>query len=106
MKIKILNLFLIISFSACTTIPITGRKTFILLSEEQENSHGLAAYREILRKEKLTANGKLSNQVNTFLRLKSENVRDGLLASFPELKINDLDDKQTFVHLRRLRDNW
>ena len=39
----------------CATVPITGRKQLLLLSEGEETSLGLQAYQEVLSKEKLSA---------------------------------------------------
>jgi predicted Zn-dependent protease len=38
----------------CATVPITGRKQLLLLSEGEETSLGLNAYQEVLAKEKLS----------------------------------------------------
>ncbi len=40
--------------TGCTTAPITGRSQLMLVSQAQENSLGVQAYREVLQKEPIT----------------------------------------------------
>lgn len=42
--------------AACETVPLTGRQQLQLLSEREEVSMGFDAYREVLKKEKLSGN--------------------------------------------------
>ncbi len=39
---------------ACQTVPVTGRQQLLLISEPEETQMGLAAYQEILKKEKIS----------------------------------------------------
>ncbi len=41
---------LALAAAACETVPLTGRRQLILVSEDQETEMGVQAYREILRK--------------------------------------------------------
>jgi predicted Zn-dependent protease len=45
-------------WSACSTVPVTGRHQLSLLSQEQENQLGAQAYDEMLSKEKVITSGK------------------------------------------------
>ena len=47
----------------------------------------------------------LERQINVFFRLGEPTVRSGI-ASIINIDVDDLDDRQTFVELRGLRDNW
>jgi len=46
----------LISFSGCQTVPGTGRRQLLTVSEAEENQMGLTAYKEVLEKEPLTEN--------------------------------------------------
>ena len=52
--IGIVALVCISGLSACQTVPVTGRQQLIFLSASEETQMGLSAYREILKKEKLS----------------------------------------------------
>lgn len=43
-------------WSGCHTVPITGRKQFLIMPEQQEISMGVAAYKEIMAEEKPSRN--------------------------------------------------
>jgi metalloendopeptidase OMA1, mitochondrial len=45
----------LLALLGCATVPITGRKQLLLLSEGEETSLGLQSYQEVLAKEKLSA---------------------------------------------------
>lgn len=45
---------------ACQTVPVTGRQQLLLISEPEETQMGLAAYREILKKEKVSKNRRVN----------------------------------------------
>jgi predicted Zn-dependent protease len=45
---------IVFGLAACATVPITGRKQVLLLSESQEVSLGLQSYQDVLSKEKLS----------------------------------------------------
>jgi predicted Zn-dependent protease len=45
---------LLLAMVGCATVPITGRKQLLLLSEGDETALGLQAYQEVLTKEKLS----------------------------------------------------
>lgn len=49
--------------AACQTVPITGRSQLQLLGERQELQLGLTAYRDTLKKEKISADPRLNEQV-------------------------------------------
>lgn len=48
---------------ACATVPITGRSQLLLLSESAEVQMGLDAYRQVLRKSKLSSDAAAGEQV-------------------------------------------
>jgi predicted Zn-dependent protease len=48
---------------ACATVPITGRSQLLLLSESAEVQMGLDAYRQVLRKSKLSSDTAAGEQV-------------------------------------------
>jgi len=57
MDLKVLSaVMLIFTVPACQTIQQTGRSQFIVVSESQESQLGNDAYREVLNKQKLSAN--------------------------------------------------
>lgn len=50
--------------AACTRVPVTGRRQFMLVSEEQEMQLGEQAYQEVLGKEKLSDHAEWSRMVD------------------------------------------
>lgn len=52
-----------ILLAACQTVPITGRTQLQLLGERQEVQMGLSAYRDTLKKEKISGDPRLNDQV-------------------------------------------
>jgi predicted Zn-dependent protease len=50
--ICVMSLGLLLLLLACETVPITGRQQLILISPEEENRMGVAAYREVLKEER------------------------------------------------------
>jgi predicted Zn-dependent protease len=48
---------------ACTTVPVTGRRQFLILSEGEELQMGLSAYREVLKKARLSSDPAATEQV-------------------------------------------
>jgi len=44
-----------LAFSACKSVPITGRQQFLIISESEEIDLGLTAYRKTLEEEKLSS---------------------------------------------------
>lgn len=47
----------------------------------------------------------LEREINVFFRLGQNEVRNGVASSL-NLNLKDLDDEETFIGLRRLRDKW
>jgi len=47
----------------------------------------------------------LEREINVFFRLGEQKVRSGIAAMI-NIDVDDLDDRQTFIELRGLRDNW
>ena len=41
--------------AACATVPVTGRRQVILLSEGEERQMGLSSYKEVLKKSRLSS---------------------------------------------------
>lgn len=78
-----------IFISSCATNPVTGKQTFNLMSESQENRQGQAAYQEILKKEKETNNRALANQIAQIgRRLAAVSGRPDLQWEFKTLESN------------------
>jgi predicted Zn-dependent protease len=48
---------------ACTTVPVTGRRQLLILSEGEELQMGLSAYREVLKKARLSSDLAATEQV-------------------------------------------
>jgi len=66
MKIRTLLVSLILLFlSACSSNPVTGKKDFSLISEEQELAIGAQAHRDVLKQMKKYNNPKLQAYVNS-----------------------------------------
>ena len=66
MKIRTLLVSLILLFlSACSSNPVTGKKNFSLISEEQELAIGAQAHRDVLKQMKKYNNPKLQAYVNS-----------------------------------------
>jgi len=57
-----LTLF-VLGLVGCATVPVTGRKQLLLLSEGEEVALGLQAYQEVLAKETLTTNPAVNSLV-------------------------------------------
>ena len=57
-----LGLLLVLA-AACQTVPVTGRHELLLLPESSEQSMGLSAYQEVLKKSKVSADPTLNAQV-------------------------------------------
>ncbi|MBI3328595.1 MAG: M48 family metallopeptidase [Nitrospinae bacterium] len=54
---------MLLLLAACSTTPITGRKQLMLVGTGQENALGLEAYREVLRKEPITQDPRVTEPV-------------------------------------------
>ena len=66
MKIRTLLVSLVLLFlSACSSNPVTGKKDFSLISEEQELAIGAQAHRDVLKQMKKYNNPKLQAYVNS-----------------------------------------
>lgn len=55
---KSIALALLLSLTACVTVPETGRQAFIVTSEAEENQLGAQAYKEILSNEPISGNSR------------------------------------------------
>src|SRR2546421_12358542 len=53
----------LVAMVSCATVPLTGRHQLLLLSEGQEVQMGLDAYREVLKKSKLSTDPVATEQV-------------------------------------------
>ncbi|MEE9325977.1 MAG: M48 family metalloprotease [Cocleimonas sp.] len=90
MKVKILITSLLVtallSITACSKNPVTGRKDFSLISEQQELSMGAQAHRSILKKKKRLNNPRLQSYVNNIgQQLARQSHRKGLKYTFTVL---------------------
>ena len=56
-------LTLIFLLSGCITNPETGRSAFILTSESEENQLGTQAYQEVLAKERISGDGRMTEML-------------------------------------------
>lgn len=63
MKKLFLMALLALFLAGCETVPVTGRKQLLLISEQQEIRMGLTSFREILGKEKLSTDAELNARV-------------------------------------------
>jgi len=54
---------ILVVFSGCQTVPGTGRRQLLTVSEAEENQMGLTAYKEVLEKEPLTENQRYTELV-------------------------------------------
>jgi predicted Zn-dependent protease len=55
-----------LTFTSCSTTPVSGKKSFLLTSSAEENAQGDEAYQEILKKEKVitgTAQSKMVEEI-------------------------------------------
>lgn len=59
----ILTLLLVLSVIACGNVPITGRSQLQLISPQEEMKMGLAAYQDVLKKEKVSQDPVLNELV-------------------------------------------
>ena len=53
-----------IIITGCSTVPVSGRRRVLAVSETKENQLGLTAYREILEKEPISGNERYKAMVN------------------------------------------
>ncbi len=93
---KIILSFVFISFFvACATIPVTNRKSLILIPFDVELSLGEQAFRDILRKEKLSGEKELKAM------LRRVGKRIAAVSDMPDLawefKLVDSDSKNAFA---------
>lgn len=49
--------------SGCTSVPVTGRRQLLVMSEAEENQMGLTAYQQVLEEEPLTKQDKVTELV-------------------------------------------
>lgn len=90
MNIKIVTTSLLVTtllfVSACSKNPVTGRKDFSLISEQQELSMGAQAHRSILKQKKRLNNPRLQSYVNNIgQQLARQSHRKGLKYTFTVL---------------------
>ena len=64
-SVFIMTLFLAVSISGCSSNPVTGKKDFTLISEQQELAMGASAHREVLQQSKKYNNPALQAYVNS-----------------------------------------
>jgi predicted Zn-dependent protease len=57
-------ILIVVFLYGCATAPVTGRSQLILLSEQQEVSLGVKAYKEVLSQEKKSQDQKINAMVN------------------------------------------
>src|SRR5207245_1666370 len=74
----------LVAMVSCATVPLTGRHQLLLLSEGQEVQMGLDAYREVLKKSKLSTDPVATERVSQGLI-----VQVGLAATQVALARND-----------------
>ena len=61
--VSVLSSVAVLLLVACQTVPITGRSQLQLLGEGTEIQMGLSAYRDTLKKEKISGDVRLNDQV-------------------------------------------
>lgn len=81
-----LALFLV----ACATVPITGRSQLLLLSERAEQQMGLDAYRQVLRKAKLSTDAAATDLV----RRVGRRIAEATGRTDYQWEFNLIEDKQ------------
>ncbi len=75
---------------ACATVPITGRSQLLLLSESAEVQMGLDAYRQVLRKAKLSTDAAATEQV----RRVGRRIAEATGRTDYQWEFNLIEDKQ------------
>lgn len=78
------------SLTACVTVPVTGRHQLLLLSEGQEQQMGLDAYRQVLKKAKLSTDPVATEQV----RRVGRRIADATGRTDYQWEFNLIEDKQ------------
>lgn len=63
LRVAAIAAVIMIVLAACETVPISGRSQLQLLGERQEIQMGLTAYRDTLKKEKVSSDPKLNEMV-------------------------------------------
>jgi predicted Zn-dependent protease len=62
-RILVLGLAIILSAASCATVPVTGRKSFILVSEGEEMALGSDSYRQVLSQSEVVSSGPNADMV-------------------------------------------
>ena len=78
------------------------------LDREPSNKSALSLreqFKNELDAESFVSDIGLEREINVFFRLGEQKVRSGIAAMI-NIDVDDLDDRQTFIELRGLRDNW
>ena len=78
------------SLTACATVPVTGRHQLLLLAESQEQQMGLDAYRQVLKKAKLSTDPVAIEQV----RRVGRRIAEATGRTDYEWEFNLIEDKQ------------
>lgn len=78
------------SLTACATVPVTGRHQLLLLSEGQEQQMGLDAYRQVLKKAKLSTDPVAIEQV----RRVGRRIAEATGRTDYQWEFNLIEDKQ------------
>ena len=76
--------------AACSTVPVTGRHQLLLLSESQEVQMGLDAYRQVLKKSKLSTDPVATEQV----RRVGRRIAEATGRTDYQWEFNLIEDKQ------------
>jgi len=59
------SIVILLIFSQCSTVPLTGRRQLAILPESEMISMGLTSYQEFLKENKVSADQKLSSMVSS-----------------------------------------
>ncbi|OLB46752.1 MAG: peptidase M48 family protein [Gemmatimonadetes bacterium 13_2_20CM_2_69_23] len=78
------------SLTACATVPVTGRHQLLLLPESQEQQMGLDAYRQVLKKAKLSTDPVAIEQV----RRVGRRIAEATGRTDYQWEFNLIEDKQ------------
>ena len=75
---------------ACATVPVTGRRQVILLSEGEERQMGLSSYHEVLKKSRLSSDAVATEQV----RRVGRRIAEATGRADYQWEFNLIEDKQ------------
>lgn len=98
---KLIYLFSVLFFVACTTVPITGRQQLKLISNAELNAMAFQSYGEFMKENKLSTNAKdvalvkkVGNNIKTAVEAYLLSINQSNLAEGFEWEFNVVENKQ------------